>query len=682
MNTALIVGGGEIDPLMLASISSTSNLVLCADRGADVAFEAGIVPDIIIGDFDSLSNGTRNHFQRIGVSVITDLSDHHLDTESAIKKAVEMGAERLIVLGCWGDRVDQSLASLTFLTPVSIPLSTTEKDGCSFSGEVFLVTERCLIQKLSPGAPVHCGRRTRTALVPLPAAEGVTTRGFQYELNDMDLVFSRTWSVSNSAVEDDVEVTFRTGALALIQWFGTSQELRSRLMELTGRAQEMRADAAYHSVLKQIYDHGGTTPLTTEEKDTRLGFTRKLLDKLCPGHGAMNIIHIAGTSGKGSVAMYLHSILSRKFDTGLILSPHVYDFNERIQVNTLPIPHADVVSLWDQMRNKIEVFEREHNEILLFQEIILLMAFTYFTEQNIQWVVVETGLGGRFDQTRVLEADVTIITQIDLDHTHILGNTIQEIAMEKAGIIRPGIPLYTAEQKEEAIKVFKDTCNERSAPFYPVYPDTIAYAVAGEDEAGGMLFSHEGTSYSIPHHGEHMAVNTALAVAAVSNIPGVSGEDIRGGLQSAYLPGRIEVRGRLVIDTAHNPAEIRALSKTLSNVIPGSGKKIVVCGISDTKDHLSMLREIGRLGDIIIFTRAGYRGQDPMELKHLALTLEEFRTVEGIVVVEKSDKAYALARDMTGLLGNDAWLIVTGSTFLIDEIFNPDHELRRINSGK
>ena len=697
MKTALIIGGGEMDPLLLASIHDPADIVLCADRGAETAWEADITPDVIIGDMDSISSGTLNHFFRAGVRVVTDSSPDHLDTELAVIEAVKLGVGRIVILGSWGDRIDQSLASFSFLDPANIPISRREKDGITFQGDIIVVTPGSIIRSVPSGSSHSLKRGTKIALLPLPQATGVTTRGLQFELKDVDLTFSGCWSVSNSVAGDPIEVQYREGNLALMTMFLRGADMVGELRRIMGRAGIPDTERDYHRVLREIYDHRGKAPPTGEEKEARLTLTRKLLDRVCPGLGSISIVHIAGTSGKGSVALYLQSILSRRFPTGLVISPHLHDLNERIQVNGKPIPHSEVVRIWDELQGEVRRFEEETGEIVLFHEIILLIAFTYFRNRNIDWAIVETGLGGRYDQTRVLDPKVTVITQIDLDHTHILGTTVLEIAHEKAGIIRPGIPLYTAEQNDQVLELFRKRCQGSGSLFQHCLP--VRWSPA---DGMGMTFVHGETGYSIHQAGEHQAVNANLAVSIAEEIPGVREEDLREGLDQTHLPGRIEVRGRLIIDTAHNALELRMLHRTLTACLPKGIGRVVVCGMADTKDHEAMLREVGKLADILILTRAGYRGEDPMRLLQMTRKLDEFNGVRGVLVEPDPLKAYRLGRRIAyGVVEGhgeggehmegeerrsngtvDRCLIVTGSTFLVDEIFNPDEELRRINSGQ
>lgn len=678
MKTALIIGGGATDPLSLSRVHAPDNLVICADHGADVAWEAGLVPDLIVGDLDSVSQDTLHHFRSLGVEVIHDGSSDLLDTEIALMKAIEAGADRIILFGGWGNRIDQSLSTFGFLLPQRIPQSITLKTGIPYSGEVHIVTDRSLIGLVTSGSSIPTMKGSRIGLIPLPRAIGVSTTGLKYELLDSDLMFSTTMSISNVSVGDAFEVTFSSGELAVIQWYNDMEDLERRISELTGKASLLTQDREYYRTIRTIYDHGGIIPTDPEGKEQRLKLTRIFLDTLVPKHTELHIAHIAGTSGKGSTALFLHHIIARTHTTGLLISPHLHDPNERIQVSGTPIPHQNLVCIWNKLFPRIQELEKKHGVLFLFQEIFLLIALTYFLEQGVEWAVIETGLGGRFDQTSVLDANVTAITQVDLDHTHILGNTIEEIAQEKGGIIRPGIPLVTTETDAEALAVFDSICERQGSRMVQCAPEDVAPSA---QDGMGITFAADGTSYNISQPGYHQAVNASLAVTIARETLGMDPASIQEGLLAARLPGRIEVRGDLIIDTGHNPREMKVLSETVRKLAPEGVPRIVVCGISEAKDHRAMLKEIVGMADVIILTKAGYRGEDPRNLLRLLLEIPEFSRIKGVMVEDRPLTAYRLARSIRDEKGGSGLIIVTGSTFLVDEIFNPDPMLREINSS-
>jgi dihydrofolate synthase / folylpolyglutamate synthase len=689
MKTALIIGGGDTDPLFISRIHSRSTILICADHGADSVLEAGLVPDLIVGDMDSIDEVTLHHFHTLGVEVHQDGDEDLLDTEIAILKAIESGADRIIILGAWGDRIDQSLPAFGFLLPDRIPQSVPGQFSLSFSGQVFIVTDHSLISHIAAGGrqtvPTIPG--TRVGLIPLPGAENVHTHGLRYELDGIDLSFSETMSVSNIATEECFDVSCNSGDIAVIQWFSDSHYLEHRVRELTGRQQELEDDREYYEVIRALYDHGGKGPTDPEGKAQRLRLTRAFLDALVPGHTDLSIIHIAGTSGKGSTALFLHSILTgaREHPTGLLISPHIHDPNERIIVDGNPIPHRNFVRIWRELIPGVRQLEQEYGVIFLYQELLLLIAIRHFIAEGVEWAVIETGLGGRFDQTRALEADITAITQIDLDHTHILGNTIGDIAYEKAGIIRQTVDLHTSETDPEALRVFGHICDQHGSNLIRCIPEPGSEHVPGR-------YSLRGQEFTIIQPGEHQIMNAALATSiAMDRVLDIPPDIIRPILLQTRLPGRIEIRGDLIIDTGHNPREIRTLSRTLRELLPVGTGRIVICGMAGRKDHASMLEAVGEMADTVILTKAGYRGEDPTGLRSICRSLPGFGRVGSVITEPYPIRAFRLGKLLqkkyteasNRITGNEdrCVLIVTGSTFLVDEIFNPDPELRRINSS-
>jgi len=435
-------------------------------------------------------------------------------------------------------------------------------------------------------------------------------------------------------------------------------------------------ESDYLNAVYEIFNYGGRGPRTVEKKEKRLRFTHRALETLCPDFEKIRVAHIAGTSGKGSTALFLHSILFREKRTGLVISPHILDFNERIQIDGRPVSHPEITRHWNGLRPGLMKFERESGETALFQDIVLLLAFRLFMEYEVEWAVVETGLGGRFDQTSALNPSLTIITKIGLDHTHILGRTIPEIALEKAGIIRTGVGVYTTEREGEAFEVIRRAAEERGAPLKVVEPHKIRFL----EGCTGMEFTLGNERYRIPVVGVHQAKNAALAASASNSLEGITLPDIKKGLESARLPGRIEFRGRLIIDTGHNPLELRALFSTLEHCL-SPGKWVVVCGFADTKDHRGMLREVLKFADAVVLTKAEYRGAEPERLFEIARTIPGAEKKE-IFVERRAAEAVEKGRSISLMEEGRGFLVVTGSTFLIDEVFNPHPLLRALNSEK
>lgn len=332
----------------------------------------------------------------------------------------------------------------------------------------------------------------------------------------------------------------------------------------------------------------------------RLPHTQYILHHMEDPHMMFKSVHVGGTNGKGSVCAMISSVLTQAgYRVGLYTSPHLVEFTERIQVTEVDIPKEALAMMLTQMLPLIN--EMRSDESLgepSFFEVVTSLAFKYFAENSVDLAVVEVGLGGRLDSTNVLSPLVSIITNVQIDHTEILGDSIEEIALEKTGIIKEGVPLITAESDERALTIIRKSCEENNAPLY-VIGDDVVYSVI-DNNVSGQTFNLSGT---ISHKnlktnllGRHQSVNAATAVCALDiiNLSGldISENDIRSGLLSVDWPARFEVfdtKPTMILDCAHNPSGAEKLVETLTDLY-GSKKMIFVLGLSDYKDVNSILK--------------------------------------------------------------------------------------------
>ncbi len=317
---------------------------------------------------------------------------------------------------------------------------------------------------------------------------------------------------------------------------------------------------------------------------------RRLLTLMGEPQRSFRAVHIAGTKGKGSTAAMIESVLrSAGHRTGLYTSPHLHTFRERIQVAGGMISEDSVTRLVEAMQPLAAQVE----DVTTF-EIITCLAFAWFAEEDIDWAVVEVGLGGRLDATNVLAPEVAIITPISYDHVAILGDTLAKIAAEKAGIIKPGVPVVSAPQPEEALAVIREVCERESAPLTLVGREWTWHP--GGADLDGQVFTirhgpREQFELRLPLLGEHQLVNAATAVAALSVLE-ESGLKIplpalQAGMQAVRWPGRLEILAReplLVADGAHNGDSARKLIAAL-RALAGFDRLILVLGGS--ADHLT-----------------------------------------------------------------------------------------------
>ena len=348
---------------------------------------------------------------------------------------------------------------------------------------------------------------------------------------------------------------------------------------------------------------------------------RDLLALLGDPQQAFRAVHIAGTKGKGSTAAITESILrAAGYRSALYTSPHLHTFRERIRVNGALIPEDDVARLVE----RLEPLASQVPEITTF-EIMTALAFAWFAEQSVEWAVIEVGLGGRLDATNVLTPAVAVITSISLDHTAILGDTLAQIAAEKAGIIKPGVPVVSAPQRPEALAVIEDVCQRQGAPLTLVGRDWTW--VSGPATLEGQEFSvrqgaEETTALWLPLLGEHQLENATTALATIARLreqgASVPLTAVGEGLRAVHWPARFEILSRsplVIADSAHNGDSARKLMATLRRHCDHR-RLILILGASSDHATPALLSALLSEADRAIATRAAHpRAAEPAWLR-------------------------------------------------------------------
>jgi dihydrofolate synthase/folylpolyglutamate synthase len=341
-------------------------------------------------------------------------------------------------------------------------------------------------------------------------------------------------------------------------------------------------------------------------------------------HRRFPAVHIAGSKGKGSTAAMCEACLrAAGFRTGFYISPHLHTFRERIQVDGRKIAREEVAALVEEIRPAIE-----HTPGVTYFEAITAIGLLYFARSEVDVAVVEVGLGGRLDATNVLTPEVSVITSLSLEHTYLLGNTLAEIAYEKAGIIKPGIPAVSAPQRAEATKVLETVSQERGAPLVEVGRDWDYDP--GPANLDGQAFSVRRISggnsrldgeYWSPLLGRHQLENAASCIAALEILRqrgfDVPVEAVREGMRNVHWPGRLEILSReplVVVDGAHNPYSAQVLRQALEDLFPGQ-RWVLIFGASADKDVAGILKVLLPLSEYVIVTRSDHpRSAAPVEL--------------------------------------------------------------------
>lgn len=325
----------------------------------------------------------------------------------------------------------------------------------------------------------------------------------------------------------------------------------------------------------------------------RLGLDnmRNLLELLGNPQDKLNVIHVAGTNGKGSTCSFMTSILKESgYKVGLYTSPFLETFTERIKINGENIPEEDVARIVTLIKEKIEQRDIYPTEF----EIVTAMAFYYYCEQGVDFVALEVGLGGRYDATNIIKAsDVSVITSISLDHVGILGDTVAKIAYEKGGIIKENGTAIVYDQSDEAKDVIKDICKEKNARYIEVKFDDINIKQSDiySQVYDCSIMGKEYEDLEIKLIGDHQVNNSILALSAIDFLKETKGlniteEDIRKGLINTKWPGRIEKimeKPIFIIDGAHNEDGARSLAKAIDKNFNGK-KATLLIGMLEDKD--------------------------------------------------------------------------------------------------
>ncbi|MEH7300180.1 bifunctional folylpolyglutamate synthase/dihydrofolate synthase [Neobacillus drentensis] len=396
-----------------------------------------------------------------------------------------------------------------------------------------------------------------------------------------------------------------------------------------------------------------------------------MMDKLGSPEKKIQTIHVGGTNGKGSTVTYLRNILQAAgYKVGTFTSPYIEQFNERISVNGKPITDEELLHLANVIRPLADELEETELGGPTEFEVITAMSFYYFAEMGkVDVVVYEVGLGGRFDSTNILHPLASIITNIGLDHTNILGNSYEEIAFEKAGIIKEHTPIFTAVKHPGALNVIENQAKKMKAPIYRLNQE---FSISEHQSlTKGEKFtlttpSQAFKDFEISMIGQHQTENAVLAVCAAQylNQEGsfpISDQAIREGLKKAYWPGRFEILSEkplVIIDGAHNEEGITALVKELSTRYKEQHIHIVFAALKDKKLD-EMIAKLDKVANQISFVSFDFpRAAAAEELLKISQSTNK--------VAVTNWESYLLEEIQA--LDSSSMLVITGSLYFISEI--------------
>lgn len=420
----------------------------------------------------------------------------------------------------------------------------------------------------------------------------------------------------------------------------------------------------------------------------RLDQVRSLLAKLGEPHRGLPVIHVAGTKGKGSTAAMAGAILTAAgYKTGVFTSPHLHRVEERIALDGRPIASEEFVALVAKVAPAVEAVDREgaltarHEDGPTYFDVVTAMALLYFAERKVDVAVLEVGLGGRLDSTNVCHPLVSVVTSISYDHTAVLGDTLTSIAREKAGIIKPGVPIISGVTNPEARHVIHQVAQDNASRLVELGRDfQTAYRPprpgGSADPRGTMDFHYRvpGREYQyldlqLRLLGDHQAANAALALAALEELRLVGWvipeRAVRLGLAEVAWPARVELLARrpaVIVDGAHNVASVEALIRVLDASF-SAARRILVFAASQDKDVRGMLECLLPRFDQVVLTRysSNPRAMPVTELASLAaeLTGRHYSTCEETSAAWKTARAMASPEDL---------ICVTGSLFIAAEM--------------
>lgn len=378
-------------------------------------------------------------------------------------------------------------------------------------------------------------------------------------------------------------------------------------------------------------------------------------------------VHVGGTNGKGSTASLIANVFKESdYKVGLYTSPYVISFNERIKIGDEMISDEELDSLISEMR---DVFDSEEIDVTFF-EFTTALAFLYFSRREVDVAVIEVGLGGLLDSTNVIDSEISVITNIGLDHCNYLGKTKMDIARKKAGIIKAGQLCVTSE-KDLGIRAYLNSiCKSKGSKL--VYTNDVFDVEVLDSGLKSTRFSvskYYDDKFNIRLLGKHQIDNVLNALVVVNELTNefdkINGDSIKRGIENAYLPGRIQIVSKsplIIVDAAHNVSGMKVLNEFISSIENiENRKKAVVIGIAKDKDHEGMIKRIVDGFGKVVFTEGRFKPADCYMLSKIA---GEFVDSRGVFAVR--DVGEAVEESLEDSKEDDV-IVITGSIYMIGE---------------
>ena len=398
--------------------------------------------------------------------------------------------------------------------------------------------------------------------------------------------------------------------------------------------------------------------------------TMELIRRLGHPERHMKVIHVAGTNGKGSVCAFLSSMLTEGGKrTGLFTSPHLVKINERFQINNEPVSDEIFLDAYERVMKLVEEMQKDGFYHPAYFELLFAIGMVIFEKAQVEYLILETGLGGRLDATNIVEKPVvTVITSISLDHTEILGDTIEEIAGEKAGIIKQGIPIVYDGREKRAEKVILQKAEEENAKAVPLYEEKLSIQ-GSTDHSVDYLFDelfYQGHVITVPYLAPYQVRNSALALLAMEEIDPQHEIGLETRLQAirdTRWQGRMEtVLPGVIVDGAHNEDGVHEFVRTLRQV--GSSRRIVMLFSAVVeKNYEKMVHTICDTGCIQEVVVTEIHGSRIVPAEELAAVFRKFTSVP-VTAISSIEEAFDTAMEKKG----DGLLFCVGSLYLVGEV--------------
>jgi len=419
---------------------------------------------------------------------------------------------------------------------------------------------------------------------------------------------------------------------------------------------------------REAVDYIAEVPKFTSKN--KMENTRELLRRLGHPEESYPVIHVAGTNGKGSVCAFLESILRHAgYRTGLFTSPHLVSINERFQIDRQNCTDEAFLAAFEKVMAVVEEMKADGYFHPTYFELLFAVGMVLFAGEKIDILVMETGLGGRLDATNAVEHPVmTVITSISLDHTEYLGDTIPEIAAEKAGIIKPGVPLVYDARCREAADVIAETAARVGAPAFPYYAE-MAEVTACTDKSVDFVLNnryYDYVSVSVPFLAEYQVANSSLAMMAARLLDlgeRIPTKTITEGIRTTHWRGRMEaVMPGVVLDGAHNADGIAQFLTTVKRVAQDHQVSLLFTAVVE-KDYEEMIREICTEGGFVSIVVTQIEGSRKVSAEKLAEIFRKY-TDAPVRSCESVREAFETALSLRG----ESILFCAGSLYLVGEL--------------